>query len=143
MASDPGEDAERGGLVSATVGHRPPVLDYILRVLTVYERAESSDLMWRVEGDTVRFSAICSDTFGWALADAENIEVDDLELLERTLDDLQAADHYGDCWVSELFAARKRGERPMNRYMETITAPALRALFEQAGPERPSTFLAP
>jgi hypothetical protein len=44
---------------------------------------------------------------------------------------------------TELFAARKRGERPMNRYMETITAPALRALFEQAGPERPSTFLAP
>jgi hypothetical protein len=152
------DHAERGGFVPATdelrrpatvgsvasdPGGDPPVLDYILRVLTVYERAESSNLMWRVEGDTVRFSANCSDTFGWALADAENIEVDDLELLERTLDDLQAADHYGDCWISELFATRKRGERPMNRYMETITAPALRALFEQAGPERPSTFLAP
>jgi len=116
---------------------------YILRVLRVYERAESSELMWRVEGDTVRFSAFCSDTFEWGTADAENIEEADLELLERTLDDLQAADHYGDVYISELFSARKRGMRPMNRFMQIISEPAVHALFEQAGPERPSTFLAP
>lgn len=118
-------------------------LAFILRVLRLYERADNSDLFWRVEGGHVRFLANCSDTFEWATADAEEITPDDVDLLEQTLADLRAVSWEQDIWLSELYAARKRGLRPMNRWFSGGIAPGVLELFAACGPERESTFLSP
>lgn len=117
-------------------------LDYILRVLRAFQKADSGDLLWHVDGDQVRFSANCSDVFAWGTADAEPIDPPDLDALEKALADLVATHDRDEIWVGELYAARRRGERPMNRYVELLP-PAVRPLFEAAGPPRESTVWAP
>lgn len=119
-------------------------LDYLQAVLGVFHRADSyQSLMWRPTDDGFRFFAMCSDTFAWGTADCERIEPADVPLLERCLNDLKAADPVlGECDLPELFAARKRGMRPMRLFLwpkhgrKDEGWPAVRELFLAAGPER-------
>lgn len=127
-------------------------LRYLEAVLDVFRDADSfQSLMWRRTDAGIRFAAMCSDTFAWGTADAERIEPEDVALLRQCLADLRAADpQLGECDLPELFAARKRGMRPMrlflypNRGMRLTDQgwPAVRELFLAAGPERdPETEL--
>lgn len=94
-------------------------LAHILEVLAVFEHADAEDqVFWRVglSGAGVTFHAICSDVFGWGVADLEPIEPEDLKLLGDCLDELRrypaALDEVG-----RLFAARKRQRRPMEAWL--------------------------
>lgn len=119
-------------------------LRYLEAVLDVFRDADSFQfLMWRRTDTGIRFAAMCSDTFAWGTADAERIEPEDVPLLRQCLVDLRTADpRLGECDLPELFAARKRGMRPMRLYLypkhERTDAgwPAVRELFLAAGPER-------
>lgn len=116
------------------VNHLKARNDYVVAVLGTYQRADLfDDLWWRVEDGRVSFSAMCSDLFVWASADSEPIELHDAPLLERCLADLQAVDATEH--LAALFAARKRGMRPMRLWLERH-AGAARGLFLAAGPER-------
>ena len=102
-------------------------------------------VMWGPYGpdNAYRFSAMCSDTFQWASADSEIIEPEDLQLLGECLADLRARGGH-DYLMCELFAARKRGMRPMPRWIKHYAHnPEIRRLFEAAGPPRESEFGAP
>lgn len=106
--------------------------DYVLRVLKIFQLADNQDLFWRVDGENVQFYANCSDTFAWATGDAEEITAEDLPLLEQTMVDLGGLDE--SMWLSELFAARKRGCRPMREFMDSHMLPrSVAALFENCG----------
>lgn len=94
-------------------------LEHILEVLAIFEHADAEDqVFWRVDpsGASVKFYAHVQDFFGWAIADAEPIEPEDLKLLNDCLDELRrypaALDEVG-----RLFAARKRQRRPMEAWL--------------------------
>jgi hypothetical protein len=113
-------------------------LDDVLELLRIYEEADvHDDLIWRVRDGAVVFSALCSDTFHWGTADVEEVAADDLPLLRRCLEDLRRYDEHH--LVSALYAARKRGMRPMRLWLShphILSSEPARALFLAAGPER-------
>lgn len=121
-------------------------LAYVVAVLGVFADADFHDggLYWHVKDGRVHFAAMCSDTFHWASADAEEIRPDDVPLLRSCLTDLQRLDGIAPAYLPELYAARRRGMRPMRLYLwPKRQAPALaegwaavRDLFLACGPER-------
>lgn len=127
-------------------------LRFILELLEITRDAELTfedcPFLWHVRDGRAHFSMACSDTFAWGCADAEAIEPGDLPLLRQTLADIRAADKYGEMWLGVLFCARKRGMRPMNRWLKDMRekeglTDAVHDLFLAAGPERESTWFAP
>lgn len=138
--------------ITAQRGQAMAQLRYLEAVLDVFRDADSfQSLMWRRTDAGIRFAAMCGDTFAWGTADAERIEPEDVPLLRQCLADLRAADpQLGECDLPELFAARKRGMRPMRLFLYPNCGmrltdqgwPAVRELFLAAGPERdPETEL--
>lgn len=130
--------------ITARRGEVAARLRYLEAVLDVFRDADSfQSLMWYRTDDGIRFAVMCSDTFAWGSADVERIEPEDVPLLRQCLTDLRAADpQLGECDLPELFAARKRGMRPMRLFLypkhhrEDPGWPAVRELFLAAGPER-------
>lgn len=119
-------------------GRRMNNATYITTVLGIYHEADLYDgLIWRPVSDGIQFAAICSDTFSWGTADLEDITPDDLPLLAQSLDDLHPHDE--EYLLGELFAARKRGMRPMRLWLDNanaVSTDGARDLFLAAGPER-------
>lgn len=121
----------------------PYDMTYVVGVLGVYQAADRmlDSLTFTVDQDeitgqgTVQFFAFCSDVFYWGTADQELIAASDLELLRLTAADL--GEDHGD-YLSDLFAARKRGMRPQGAYYKTLNS-SVAALFDAAGPERETT----
>ena len=123
---------------------------YTIAVLRTFADADCHEgVIWHVRDNRVFFSAMCSDTFAWGSADAEPIDPADLPLLDKCFTDLDAIGGIALCHLPELYASRKRGTRPMNRWMTKILRGddpndnAVRPLFEAAGPPRESVFGAP
>lgn len=86
-------------------------------VFALFAEAEDFEngVFWRVDikpgaDRDMKLFAECSDLFFWATADAEEITVDDIPLLARTLLDLKLLD--AEYELGHLFAARKRKLRP-------------------------------
>ena len=110
-------------------------------IFRIWERADigSDGLHWKVAGtprhDTrdMRLYAICSDVFYWGTADLEEITREDVALLERCAADLAGPEQ---AYLPELFAARKRGMRPMRSFCKDMDDEATVALFDACGPER-------
>lgn len=64
-------------------------------------------------GGEIRLSFNMNDYFYWGCADFEDIYIEDLPLLEEVERDLKATgEPYADCYISELFACRKRKQAP-------------------------------
>lgn len=127
-------------------------LQYVLDVLAVTAEAElvfeDAPFLWHVKDGRAVFYMACSDAFAWGCADGEEIASDDIPLLRQTLTDLKAAGDYSEMWLGPLFCARKRGMRPMNRWMKVMRekeglGDAAYELFCTAGPERESVWMAP
>lgn len=127
-------------------------LAFILDLLTITRDAElvfeDCPFLWHVADGRASFYMACSDTFAWGCADAEDITPEDIPLLRQTLSDLKAAGGYSEMWLGVLFCARKRGMRPMNRWMKDMRekedmTDAVFELFCAAGPARESVFGAP
>ena len=110
-------------------------------IFRIWERADigSEGLYWKVGGtprhDTrdMRLFAICSGVFTWGTADLEEITKEDVALLERCVADLG---EFEKGYLPELFAARKRGMRPMRSFCKDMDDEATVALFDACGPER-------
>lgn len=111
---------------------------FITDVLDVYWRADVHDsLWWSTQNGELKLFAICNDLFYWATADLEEITADDVDLLRETRNELAALedDDMGELYLSELFAARKRGMRPQRPCYKTWS-PVVAALFDACGPQR-------
>lgn len=118
----------------------------ILDFLKEYELM--NNFFWRIDGvySPITFLANTSDLFYWAVADAEEFDVTDIELAEICIRDLKEAylkDGRSEldadiCSWSEctnLWAARKNKQRPQKACMDTVyNSPAVAALFEECGP---------
>lgn len=130
--------------------------DFILRVLRVFENADSYDsVFWRTDGEhaPITFFALCNDVFWWATADAEKITEENVGLLESTarelieIDSKERASHachpctnldahsHPTIYLESLFAARCRKMRPQRPFMKNMKDPIL-SLFLACGPER-------
>lgn len=110
----------------------PDMEQHANTVLRIYERAQNYDgLIW-ITGPTgaTDFYARCPNLFRWADEDTEPIGPDDIELLEDCLEKLGPWTGF----LSELFAARKRGARP--QFMWLAENPAVAKIFEDACPPR-------
>lgn len=122
-------------------------LQFIRRVLDVYDKADCHEqLYWRVEPEKVVLLALCNDLFWWGTADAEEITLENVAILEQTFTDLNKIEydinqviatkgHLPITYFSELFAARSRKMRPQQPCYETMS-PEIATLFNACGPER-------
>jgi|SRR5690349_22044429 len=114
-------------------------LEFMKKVLVLFWRHDITEsLFWRdnlPQGDkTIKFFAMCSDTFNWATADIEEITPENVHVLEMAFTDISAVGCQS-WWAPLLFAARVRGMRPMPKL--AIPDP-LKEMFNACGPERTS-----
>lgn len=103
-------------------------------VFALFEEADVFDsaLLWRVDmtpgaNRETRLFAECNDLFHWATADFEEIKVNDVPLLRKTLDDLKPLRAQYE--LGHLFVARKRGLRPQKPCYKNME-PAVAALYD-------------
>jgi len=106
-----------------------------MAVLAAFQRADDYEsLRWRVDDSTgdVSLFAGCSDFFHLATADCEEVKAADIALLGECLEDLEeTGEPY---FLAELFAARKRGMRPLAGAYKDMDPPT-RALFDACSTE--------
>ena len=91
---------------------------FFLRVMKIFQDIDQTDqLFWNTSGQyaPLTFFAMCSDTFAWATADAEEITFDNLHVLEQSVEDVKATRNVSLYWAVTLFCARVRGRQPMER----------------------------
>jgi len=142
----PEEQQEAADSLSYTAGARLSLefkmealekkLSFITRVLRIFWTEDSESMMfWRVDNNQPSFYVMCSDTFVWASADAEQITPDNIDLLEQSIEDVKVLGEAWLGWGFTLFCARVRGIRvmPLLKFPE-----ALKELFDACGPERTS-----
>lgn len=99
--------------------------DFVISVLEMTSNADlCGELIWSVTDDIkgkVHFSLMCSDTFAWGTADAEKVETkEDIQLFAQCQEDLKAISAGAEGYVSELYAARRRGMRPMRLWLKLL-----------------------
>lgn len=95
---------------------------YVVTVLELWswdkDELDQQDLMWTIDGDTVKFSLRVSDTFEPATADSEPILEEDLGALEEAIKECKER---REPWNGPLlWAARKRGKRPLYGVSEAV-----------------------
>jgi len=121
-------------------------LAFIRSVLFLTRKHDiEDDLRWLVEenGD-IKFYVICSDTFAWGCADAEDITPENLPVFEQVCNECEALDANGAddidhkfaiLYAAQLFAARVRGMRPQGACYKSYPK-RMWHLFNACGPER-------
>ena len=106
---------------------------YVVEVLKIFRELDMEDsLYWHFHkkpfdwknpeyNEYPTFSVNCSDFFHWASGDGEDIEPEDLPLLRQCIEDLKETDtQHWELYVDQLFAARKRGMRPMRLWLKRL-----------------------
>lgn len=96
--------------------------EYTRDVLDFFAKLDlREELLWHVKDGMINFSVMCSDLFAWGCADAEPIRPEDLKLLQLCKFDLLQFGSESLCrYLAPLFAARKRGMRPMRLWLELL-----------------------
>lgn len=120
--------------------------DEVLAVATAAHNLDIGDLLvWGASNGDVYASFNVSDVFGWACADAEYVEAQDVPLLENTYKELDAMpDVNMFAELAALFTARKRGMRTQDCILYSKDSPAeLIALYEACGPKRENNLANP
>lgn len=116
-------------------------LTFIRRVLTAVDSFDCEELLWRVDGEQVKFMVKCSDVFAWGCADCEEVTPDNVAVLEQSYADTAAACKFGTIYAQELFCCRVRKMRPQGAcYPEKEGFAALWPLFDACGPERETSL---
>lgn len=120
------------------------VYDFTVCVLTLIRRKDlHSTFYWQTEGDAapLTFFLNCNDLFAWGSADAEDITPDNIERLEKAIEECEAIDSDDGAMIGcDLFVCRERGMRPQGAcYPQGGGYPEDRRfwpLFDACGPER-------
>lgn len=103
--------------------------DFILRVLKIFQEYPE-DLIWGIdEQNNVKFYINCNDLFYWGTADAEEITINNINLLEKIKTKYE--NEYSFVW-KDLFCCRSRKMRPQ-KSVYTIIPKALHHLFDACG----------
>lgn len=108
---------------------------YKINLLKLAAKYDIKDtFLWNEE---LEFSIICSDSFYYATADAEDVlSQEDVDLLEQCIKDcLDTGDRLGELHGTLLYAAKKRKMRPiLDIYTHIPTG--VQNLLNACGPER-------
>lgn len=122
--------AHKARTVRPAAPKQPPT--HTETVLRIYAGADNFDgLIWNWAPDGgIQFFARCPNLFTWTEEDIEYIGPDDIDLLEQCAADLGAWTGF----LSELFASRKRGQRPQRMWL--AENPGVEKIFEDCGPPR-------
>lgn len=119
-------------------------VSFMYRVLRAIDKCDSHDsLTWNTHGQyaPVTFFINCSDTFYYASADAEEVTIANIHVLEQSVNDCVKHSIYAGFYAPMLFCARVRNMRPIRRmypnttFLEHDMAPVIKML-DEAGPER-------
>lgn len=118
--------------------------EYILKVLQLASKYDlCGDLYWRTddEYEPCTFFVNCNDVFAWACADCEEITPENIDELERAMQDCIKASNLtgGEIYGEMLFCCRIRKMRPQGAAYPK-KCPDLWPLFDACGPERKTDF---
>ena len=108
---------------------------YKINLLKLAAKYDIKDtFLWNEE---LEFSIICSDSFYYATADAEDIcSQEDVDLLEQCIKDCLELDRrLGEVYAPILYVAKKRKMRPLLDIYYHIPV-GICDLFDACGPER-------
>jgi len=110
-------------------------LDFYLRVLDAVAFDNCDMLWWRTDGEytPVMFFVNCNDLFWWGTADAEDITPENVHLLKKSIEDVEAINDTSQ-WGGELFCCRSRKMRPQGAAYPKDER--LWPLFDECGPDR-------
>lgn len=113
---------------------------FVLRVLALFDGfrgLSNDDIWWRTDApeyNPITLFVNCNDLFYWGVADCEEVTPENVELLEKTIKDVEKATKRRR-FADLLFAARVRGSRPQNAYYRYLPE-ELWPLFDACGPQR-------
>jgi hypothetical protein len=112
---------------------------YKINLLKLAAKYDIKDtFLWNEE---LEFSIICSDSFFFATADAEDVlSQEDVDLLEQCIKDcLDTGDRLGELHGTLLYVAKKRKMRPLLDIYTHIPK-AVQELLNACGPEKRNLF---
>ena len=94
----------------------------VAKVFDSFDGPNSSNLFWRTDEEfaPITFFARCDDLFWWAVADLEQITLDNIHILEKSLDDLLRINKNSGHYAHLLFCCRMRKMRPQGAYYQYI-----------------------
>jgi len=110
-------------------------LSFILEVLDAVAFDNCDELWWRTDGEyaPVAFFVNCNDLFFWGTSDAEDVTPENIHLLKKSFDDVEAIDEFSQLG-GELFCCRSRKMRPQGAAYPKDAK--LWPLFDKCGPDR-------
>lgn len=96
--------------------------DVLARLLSVLQHVDARDSLFFVSGNGGwHLYVLCSDTFAWATADAEEVTRSSIDVLEQSVRDVEALPGASDPDDGlYLFCARMRRQVPMVPAMEAM-----------------------
>ncbi len=103
---------------------------FIENVLEITSFDLCDDLWWRTDSEygPITFFIQCSDSFGYACADAEEITEEDVDNLRKAVQDIREH-NVSATWGPLLYVARKRNMQPLKELLKMMSDNE-RVLFE-------------
>lgn len=114
--------------------------DEIVQIMHATGFEYTEDIWWRDAEGTGDLEVFvpCNDVFAWGSSDVEEITPENLQVFLGAYRECEAQfGRYQADDAAILFAARVRGMRPQNAFLNLVTDSRSVALLEAAGPERP------
>ncbi len=128
------------------LGVRVRYLTFLERALRLSEFDYTDMIWWRIneygiQDDKVHVFVNCNDFFHWACSDLEEITLDNIDLLESTIQECEEilGGKYRASDAFLLWCCRVREMRPQGAYYAHLDE-ELWDLFDAAGPEREPGF---
>jgi hypothetical protein len=114
--------------------------DLIMRAFKVFKGWSGpacDSLWWRTDDEYAPLTLIvnCNDLFYWGTADCVVLDENNIDLLEKTVEDMKAIDPDNYTQADLLFCCRVRKMRPQIPYYKYIDE-QFYPLFNACGPER-------
>jgi hypothetical protein len=114
--------------------------EFIMKVLDIFSLNgldACSQLFWRTDEKyaPITFFVNCNDAFMWGCADAEDITLENIYILEEAVEEINKINSDLNYEAPLLFCAKSRKMRPQNALYKHIDQ-ELWPLFDACGPER-------
>ena len=118
--------------MSTTVENILPIMSYLSK------KDICDSIWWRCDGEysPITFLVNCNDLFYWAQADCEELTIENLPILKKSINDCEKIDPVcGALHGCDLFCCRVRKMRPQQPAYPKRSE-GLYVLFDACGPER-------
>jgi hypothetical protein len=109
----------------------------VMGIFNGFSGLDCEEVWWRTDGQYAPVTMIinCNDLFYWACADAEPISLENIDDLEKTIQEIRDIDDTELSIALLLWVCRNRKMRPQAPYYKHIPT-KFHHLFNEVGPER-------